>query len=99
MTEYQITCITKTHPESRHEHITHVGNTHDNWRLTRESVIRRIDGGGESYVVIDDATGRKAVVGVRRDVGKAPYLQTHADGYWNDNLLALPQCSALPVIE
>jgi hypothetical protein len=35
--------------------------------------------------------GRTVAVGVRREAGKAAYLQTHADGYWNDNLLALPR--------
>jgi hypothetical protein len=99
MTEYQVTCITKPHPESRYEHITHVGNSQGNWRMTREAVIRRIEGGNETYVVIDRSTGKRALIGVRHDTGKAPYLQTQADGYWNDNLLALPQCGALPVIE
>jgi hypothetical protein len=36
--------------------------------------------------------GRTAYVAVVRDNVHAPYLRTHADGYWNDNLLALPEC-------
>jgi hypothetical protein len=28
--------------------------------------------------------------------GKSPYLRTHADGKWNDNLLALTECVAVP---
>ena len=27
-----------------------------------------------------------------RELGKAPYLRTHADGKWNNNLLAQPEC-------
>jgi hypothetical protein len=38
------------------------------------------------------------VGGKRADIGivngpNGEYLRTHADGYWNDNLLALPECS------
>jgi hypothetical protein len=25
--------------------------------------------------------------------GRAPYVRTHADGDWNDNLLSLNQCA------
>ena len=28
---------------SAHEHITHIGNTANNWRMTREEAIRRIE--------------------------------------------------------
>jgi hypothetical protein len=31
-------------------------------------------------------------VGVVRELGKLPYLRTHADGKCNDNLLALAEC-------
>ena len=35
--------------------------------------------------------GNRATVGVV-DGPNGEYLRTHADGKWNDNLLALPEC-------
>jgi hypothetical protein len=31
-------------------------------------------------------------IGVVREPYKDPFLRTHADGKWNDNLLALADC-------
>jgi len=91
--EYQITCINKSDRRSNHEHITHIGNAFGNSRLTREDAIRRIEAGVEVFYTIDAATLKKAVVAVVYEQGKNPYLRTHVDGVWNDNLLALPECS------
>ena len=88
--EYQVTCVTKPDRYNTHEHITHIGGT--NWRMTREEAIRRIDAKTASFYTL--VNGRKAYVGVYREAGKAPYLKTHADGYWNDNLLALAECNS-----
>ncbi len=42
---------------------------------------------GEKAIV---GTGTSEVaVGVMRPQGQAPYLRTHADGQWNNNLLSL----------
>lgn len=91
--EYQVTCITKPDRFSTCEHITHIGNMEGNWKLTREQAIRRIEGSQEAFYTIDKSTGRKVYVGVvRGDGNKAPYLRTHADGKWNDNLLAQQEC-------
>jgi Protein of unknown function (DUF3892) len=94
MADCQVTCITKPNPLSRHEHITHVGNRNSNppWRWTREQVIASIDARTNTFFVVDPTTGRRADIAVVREAGKLPYLRTHADGYWNDNLLSLPQC-------
>lgn len=43
MADVQVTCITKPHPQSPHEHITHLGNPAGGWRWTREEVIRSIE--------------------------------------------------------
>ena len=95
VSEYEVTCISKPDRFSPHEHITHIGNSAGNWRLTRESAIQRIDGGQEQFYTIDMSTGRKVYIGVvRNDGGKAPYLRTHADGKWKDNLLAQQECGA-----
>ena len=92
MKEFQVTCINKPNRTSPHEHITHIGNVAENWRLTRESAIRRIDGGEEAFYTIDQSTGLKIYIGVVRGAGKAPYLRTYADSKWKDNLLALDDC-------
>lgn len=60
--------------------------------MTREDAIRRIDAGTERYYTIDRQTGNRVYIGVVKPVGRHPYLQTHADGKWNDNLLAQPEC-------
>jgi len=94
MEEYQVTCINKPNRMSPHEHITHIGNITNNWRMTREEAIRRIDSTKEAFYTVDQATGRKVYVGVvRGDGNRVPYLRTHADNRWNDNLLALPECN------
>jgi Protein of unknown function (DUF3892) len=95
MADCQVTCITKPNPLSRHEHITHIGNNNANppWKWTREQVIASIDARTNSFYVIDPRTGRRADIAVVREPGKSPYLRTHADGDWNDNLLSLAQCS------
>lgn len=95
MTEYQVTCINKPHRDSPHEHITHIGNTAAQWRLTREDAIRRIDSGTEQFFTVERQTGKKCYVGVVRVSGKDPYLRTHADGKWNDNLLAQAECNGV----
>jgi len=56
-------------------------------------VIRSIEAKTNTFYVIDPASGKKAYVGVVHPTdGRAPYLQTHADGVWTNNLLSLPQC-------
>ncbi len=92
MAEYQVTCINKPHRESTHEHITHIGDLTEKWRLTREAAIAQIDAKQSEFYTIDRTTGKKCYVGVVRDSNRAPFLRTHSDGKWNDNLLAQPEC-------
>jgi hypothetical protein len=94
MADCRVTCITKPDPLNRHEHITHLGNVSTNppWKWTREQVIASIEARTNTFYVIDRTTGRRADIGVVREAGRDPFLRTHADGYWNDNLLSLPQC-------
>lgn len=94
MSEFEVNCITKPNRESRHEHITHIGRA-GHWRMERAEAIRRIDTNQDSFYTIDATTGRRVDISVvRNDGGKAPYLRTHADGKWNDNLLAQQECGA-----
>lgn len=96
MKEFQVSCITKSPPDSAdHQHITHIGGMGATaWRLTKESAIRRIESKEEAFYTIDKLSGRKIYIGVVREAGRAPYLRTYADGVWNNNLLAQPLCSA-----
>lgn len=93
MGEFQVTCINKPDRNSRHEHITHIGNNTAGWKMTREEAIRRIDAKTDAYFTVDQTTGKKMYIGVVREQGKAPFLRTHADGKWNDNLLAQAECT------
>ncbi len=48
MISNQVTCITKPHPHSPREHITHVGGINPSgptWDYTREQVANMIDSG------------------------------------------------------
>ncbi len=92
MADCQITCVTKSHPQGGHEHITHVGNPAGNWMWPVEQVIASIDAGTNTFYVKDPYTGRRAEVGVVRPQGRRPHLRTYADGLWNDNLLSLNAC-------
>ncbi len=93
MKEYQVTCIVKSHPTGSHEHITHIGNIAQGWKVTREDAIRRIDSKTERFYTVDRVTGGKVYIVVVREIGKQPYLRTIADGKLNDNLLAQPECT------
>ena len=79
---------------SPHEHITHIGNAGDNWRIPRDEAILRIEDGEEAYYTIDRSTGLRAYIGVvRTECDKAPYLRTYAKEEWIDSLLALGECN------
>lgn len=96
MKEFEVTCVNKPDRSSTHEHITHIGNTAAQWRITRELAIKKIDSGEEAFYTIDRSTSKKVYVAVvRGDGNKAPYLRTHADGKWKDNLLALDECTTV----
>ncbi|MDP2598860.1 MAG: DUF3892 domain-containing protein [Candidatus Liptonbacteria bacterium] len=94
MADCRITHIRKPDRFSRHEHITHVGNlVTASWIWPRENIIDSIARGINTFFVLDPNSGKRSEVGVMRPQdGRSPYLQTHADGRWNDNLLSLPQC-------
>ena len=91
MADVQVTCITKPHSQSPHEHITHLGNP-PQWVWSREQVIASIEAKTNTFFVRDPNTGKRSEVGVVRQPGKAAYLRTYADGNWNNNLLSLNQC-------
>jgi hypothetical protein len=56
---------------------------------TRANLVSWVERGGSAYVL--DAQGHRSEVGVVTPDYGAKYLRTYADGYYNDNLLALPR--------
>lgn len=89
MADVQITCINKLHRNSPHESISHLGG--QGWRWTRQQVVNSITNKTNTFYTF--VGGRRANVGVI-DGPNGQYVRTHADGVWNDNLLALPECPA-----
>lgn len=87
MADVQITCINKQPRDNPHEGITHLGGY--GWHWTRQQVINAINTGTDTFYTL--VGGRRANVAVVQGPN-GPYLRTHADGQWNDNLLALPEC-------
>lgn len=87
MADAQVTCINKQPRDNPHEGITHVGGS--NWRWPRLLVIQSIESGSNTFFTMVD--GKRADIGVV-DSPNGKYVRTHADGYYNDNLLALREC-------
>jgi hypothetical protein len=89
MADAQVTCINKQPRNDTHEGITHLGGPE--WWWTRQAVIDSIRRKDNTFYTL--VNGRRADVGIVNGP-HGPYLRTHADGQWNDNLLALPECVA-----
>jgi hypothetical protein len=75
----------------RHEHIAEVRwinpETNATGQTSRAGMVEWIrDKGGKAYVV---SGGERVAVGVVS--ANPPYIRTHADGVWKNNLLALPR--------
>jgi hypothetical protein len=90
MADVQVTCINKQPRQNPYEGITHIGGL--TWRWTRQQVIDSIDRKDNTFFTF--ANGTRATIGVV-DGPNGPYLRTYADGQWNDNLLALPECPGI----
>lgn len=88
MADILITCINKPDRNSRHEHITHLGNA--NGKSSRADVIAWIE--NKTHTFHTTVNGKTAYIGVVTPTQGAKYLRTYADNEWNDNLLALPEC-------
>lgn len=76
-----------------HQHISQLKwineQTYENGVSTREVIVDFIDNqGGKAYV---DEGGYRAYVYVRTPNVGPKFLQTYADGKWQDNLLSLPK--------
>jgi hypothetical protein len=95
MADYQIDCVNKPDRNSPHERITHVGGPKPDgvgrWKDSLAAVVGFIERKEHRFYTAED--GASAWVGVRTSAAGNKFLQTHADGVWRDNLLALPECS------
>lgn len=92
MREFEVNCVSRAHPGASHEHITHVGHDRNQWRLSSEAVMLRIESRTEAFFVLNRKTGERAYIGVVREAGQPPYLRVFLDGVWTDKLLTLPEC-------
>jgi hypothetical protein len=88
MADVQVRCINKQPRNDPHEGITHLGG--DQWKWTRQQVITSIEAKTNTFFTY--VGGKRAEVGVVNGPN-GKYVRTYADGKWNDNLLALPECS------
>lgn len=88
MSDVQITCINKQPRDNPHEGITHLGG--ETWKWTRQQVIDSIKARTNTFYTL--VAGKRAEVGVVKGPN-GDYVRTYADGVWNDNLLALAECS------
>jgi hypothetical protein len=79
--------INKQPRNNTHEGITHLGG--DEWKWTRQQVIDSIRAKTDTFYTL--VNGNRANVGIVKGQN-GDYLRTYADGKWNDNLLALPEC-------
>ena len=87
MSDLQVTCINKQPRTNPHEAITHLGGSWGKW--TRQQVVDSIK--AKTHTFHTRVGGKRAEVGVV-DGPNGAYVRTYADGVWNDNLLALPEC-------
>ncbi|WP_020694989.1 DUF3892 domain-containing protein [Reyranella massiliensis] len=88
MADSIVTCINKVPRTNRYEGITHLG-VPGRWKWTREQVILSIESKTNTFYTL--VHGKRADIGVVNGPN-GKYLRTYADGVWNDNLLALPEC-------
>jgi Protein of unknown function (DUF3892) len=88
MSDVQVTCITKPDRENTHEAITHLGNSTGTWTVAQ--VVAWIETRTNTFYTL--VGGKRADVLVRESPRGHKYVQTAADGYYNNNLLALTEC-------
>jgi hypothetical protein len=88
MADLQVTCVNKPDRLSTHEAITYLGGY--GWRWTRQQVVDAIKARTSTFYTY--VGGKRADIEARVSPNGTEYIQSHADGYWNNNLLALKEC-------
>jgi hypothetical protein len=87
MADLQITCINKQPRDNPYEGIINLGGA--GWKMTRQQIITAINAGTHTFHTL--VGGKRAGIAVVNGPN-GPYVQTHADGAWNNNLLSLSEC-------
>lgn len=87
MADARVTCINKVPRTNQHDGITHLGGV--GWKWTRQQVIDSIKAKTNTFHTM--VGGKRADIGVVAGP-TGEYVRSYADGVWNDNLLALPEC-------
>ncbi len=88
-TQLKVKCIRLSGPGPRSiESIVGIGGD-GGWRMTKTEAIDAIESRRISFYT--QVNGRRAEVGVFEQNNRK-YLRTYADGYWDNNLEALPNC-------
>lgn len=87
MADVRVKCINKQPRNNPHEGITHLGGA--DWKWTRDEVVRSIESKTNTFHTLEG--NKRADIGVVNGPN-GKYVRTYADGQWNDNLLALPEC-------
>ena len=90
----QIICANKPsgNLHNPHETVTDYGwhdditNTNGIW--DRQTMVDWVNAGNRAYVGNNGKVSECTV----RGIPPRQFLQTHADGYWNDNIVNLPNC-------
>lgn len=91
MADVQVGCINKVPRHNPYEGITHLGGRGGGgWRWTRQQVINSINDKANTFYTFEG--GKRADIGVVHGPN-GDYVRTYADGKWDDNLLALPECA------
>lgn len=97
MSELRIRCINKDNGnhDNPHEAISKYGwineangNNDVSTRQTMISWLRK----ESNKAFVKDNSGNIAYCGIRKSIRGTEFLQTYSDGYYNDNLLSLPEC-------
>jgi hypothetical protein len=92
MADVLVTCINKQPRQDLYEGITHLGGPGGGgWRWSRQQVIDSINARTNTFYT-QDRSGNRSYLGVVKGPS-GEYVRTHANGVWNDNLLALDECA------
>lgn len=94
----RITCINKSAGwhEDPHHAISNFGWINDQngqtGKSTRIAVYDWLKQNANNRAYVSDSQGNTVYVYPRENANGTKFLQTHADGTWTNNLLALPEC-------